>query len=349
MIISFNPLVFNSKDGNIQAKLADILVKLIENKHFIETTSINGIFYTNGKYSFNKSDLAVTHLSAIKKRQLEEYLNSIIGKSAYITRLHKQFLTSVIIGESTNEIHPNDALKLISERSKIILENGINDWDFIRGVCDKYTSHRKRASIYNLIKQSINNEDLVPDHAGGVGGFVARINYWRETKRCGDIYKYKIIAVFDSDKPTPTDYSKSNPGLLKFLKCKVPLTGIPTEYIYEKQDKVIWHMLYKKKLENYVPLSVLKSNIATLTATQISDLDSKTEIEIDFIEYNEGNIGISEKKIKDQFPKMFLTNFSLNELEKRCEHHKVRIEVSNGVFEEVTEMEEILLKIGKII
>jgi hypothetical protein len=349
MIISFSPHIFENKNSNIQAKLAEILVKLTENRHFVDTTSVSTIFFKGGKYSFNETDLAKSHLSTIRKVQLEEYLDSIIRKSTYVTQLHKRFLTQLVIGENRGEIHPNDAFKIISERSKIILENGINDFKFIVGVCQKYTNHKQRGSIYQLIKQAIDNEDLEHDNAGGIGEIVKRINYWRDAKRFDNIYIYKLITVFDSDKLSKNDYTQTNKALLKFLKCKASLSGLPSDYYYELSDKLIWHMWYKKKLENYVPLSVLKTNIAILTPPQIANLESKTDDELDFIEYNKENIGIGKSNIKDHFPEMFLTNFSFGELEKKCEHHKVRVETANGVFELISEMEEVLIKIAKII
>ena len=57
-----------------------------------------------------------------------------------------------------------------------------------------------------------------------------------------------------------------------------------------------------------------------------------------------GSIG--EKKIKEQFPDIFLSPFSFHDLEERCKHHKVYLAEAN---EEVSELEQILLKIAKII
>ncbi len=89
--------------------------------------------------------------------------------------------------------------------------------------------------------------------------------------------------------------------------------------------------------------------IPAITATQKNDLQNITKDDLDFMEYNYNNIGIGEQKIKQEFPKMFLANFSYIELEKRYEHHKVRIELPDETTEEISELEQILLKIAKII
>jgi hypothetical protein len=105
-------------------------------------------------------------------------------------------------------------------------------------------------------------------------------------------------------------------------------------------------MLYKKKIENYVPLSVILSSIKLITQKQKEDLEAKTPEELDFLEYNSINVGIGERQIKTQFPDMFLSNFSYRDFEKRCEHHKGFLPEAN---ESISEIEQILLKIAKIL
>jgi hypothetical protein len=58
---------------------------------------------------------------------------------------------------------------------------------------------------------------------------------------------------------------------------------------------------------------------------------------------------MAKKQVKADFPQMFLASFLVAELEQRCEHHKVYIELPNGTLEQASEMEQILLKIAKII
>jgi protein-tyrosine phosphatase len=109
-------------------------------------------------------------------------------------------------------------------------------------------------------------------------------------------------------------------------------------------------VLYKRKIENYVPLDILFGNITSINEQQESDLSNKSNDELDFIEYGNGKdqfkIGIPEDKIKEQFPGIFLSPFSYRDLEERCKHHKVYLPEAN---EEVSEIEIILLKIAKII
>jgi hypothetical protein len=354
MIIFFNSSIFDNQDPNIQSVLADILVKLMHKNcqnHFIDTQNIKNIFFDeNNRYNFNNSNIAREHLGKKQKIGLQDYITNIPRRP--ITNLHRRHLTELKIGidPSLDEIHPNDAYKIISEPSKVIVENGINDWKFIQGVCQKYSSGRaERKSIYQLIESAIKNETLESEHSGGAGEII-KISERLLNSSLSDIFKYKLMAIFDSDKSSQNAPIKYSKNIIEFFKQKDITVIEPTDYQYEHTDRFIWHILYKRKIENYVPLDLLFLNITSINEQQKSDLSNKSDDELDFIEYGNGegqfNIGIREKKIKEQFPEIFLSAFSYQDLEKRCKHHKVYLAEAN---EEVSELEQILLKIAKII
>ena len=355
MIIFFNRSIFNNQDPNIQRVLADILVKLMHKNcqnHFIDTQNLrNNFFDEKNQYNFNNSNIAKEYLGKEQKRGLENYITNIPRRP--ITNLHRRHLTNFTIGIdlSLGEIHPNDAYKIISERSKIIVENGINDWKFIQGICQKYNSGKaKRRSIYQLIEDAIKNESLESEHSGGTGEIVKIAERWLSSNRYRDIFKYKLMAIFDSDKAINNNYTTPNKSKIEFFKQRDITIIQPTDYEYEPTDRFIWHILYKRKIENYIPLNILFQNITSINDQQKSDLTNKSNDELDFIEYGKGegqfNIGISEKKIKEEFPKIFLYPFSFNDFEERCKHHKVYLAEAN---EEISELEQLLLKIAKII
>jgi len=214
MIIFFNRSIFNNQDPNIQSVLADILVKLMHKNcqnHFIDTQNIKDIFFDEkNRYNFNNTNIAKEYLGKEQKIGLQEYITNIPRRP--ITNLHKRHLTDFTIGidSSLDEIHPNDAYKIISERSKIIVENGINDWKFIQGICQKYNSGKtKRRSIYQLIEDAIKNETLESDHSGGTGEIVKIAERWLNSNRYKDIFRYKLMAIFDGDKSSQNNYITS--------------------------------------------------------------------------------------------------------------------------------------------
>lgn len=348
MIISFNPNVFQSQVPEIQLALADILTALMKaNLHFIDIKSIDAIFYNEKReYIFDSNVISTTYLSLNDRRVFKEFLNKKSQQN--ITSLQKQHLSYIVIGidADNKQIHPADAYRLITERSKIIVENGINDWKFLKGICQKYSSGRtKRRSIYKILNQAIQDENIESDNCGGVGEITKITQRWIDSDRYRNIFQYKLMAIFDSDKKSQVDvtlYKKK----IEYFKSKIIKTIQDIDYTHESTDLLIWHILYKRKIENYIPLNILFENITSITQTQKSDLESKSNNDLDFMEYNQNNIGIREAKIKAQFPEMFLASFSYRDLEKRCEHHKVFLTEAN---ESVSEIEHILLKMAKLI
>lgn len=347
MIITFNKTVFQTSDSTTQKNLASILVEVSKRNHFLDLRDISNLFFVDEIFIFDKSEISKKYLSNSDLKDLQTFINSVILKSSYITQLHKKHLTNIVIGLNEGEINPSDALRIITERSKVIIENSINDWKFIDGVCQKYTSHRTRGSIYQLIRKAINADELEPDHLGGNGELLKITQKWIDT-RYSSIYKFKLIAIFDSDRNS----SSSNniyPEKIGFFKHKDKKDIAPIDYQYDADDKILWHILYKKKLENYVPLNVMYNCITNISEQQKNDLNNKSTEELDFIEFNQTNIGIGKDKIKDQFPQIFQYNFSYQELEQRCKHHKVNLLLPDGSNEQVSELEQLLLKIAKII
>jgi len=344
MIISFSNTILQAQDRGIQRTLAKILIELIEEKsqiHFIDINTIaTSIFFDNeNKYIFNENTIAKEYLGKIEKIELKEYISNIPRKP--ITRLHRDHLTHFVIGINSEEIHPNDAYRIIKERSKIIVENGINDWKFITAICQKYSSAKKsRQSIYLLLDKAIKMGAIESENAGGIGEIKKVAQRWIDDQRYVSIYRYKLMTIFDSDRKigdAEITYKKHE-DIINFLS----------------ERDIKHHMLHKRKIENYLPLSVMLENRvikAIITEAQKIDLENKSMGELDFLEYGskEGCINLGhwgERDIKENFPEMFLSSFSYREFEKRCEHHKKYLQETD---EQTYETEEILLKMVKIL
>jgi hypothetical protein len=346
MIISFNPSIFQSLDSEIQDTLAKILVVLMQtNIHFIDIKSINAIFYNeNGEYIFDSNRISKTHLSANQRIILKDFLSK--KSRINITNLHKSHLVYITIGldESNNEIHPKRVYKIITERSKIIVENGINDWKFIQGICQKYSSSKtKRKSIYQLVDRAIKDGIIESENCGGVGEITKVTQRWINDNRYKDIFRYKLMAIFDSDREKANELTRNKSKIEYFKSRKIYNIN---DCSYEPIDLIVWHILYKRKIENYIPLNVLFTCLTSITPAQKDNLNAKSYEELDFLEYEKNNIGIGKTQIKEQFPQMFLSSFSYHDFEIKCQHHKVFLAEAN---ESISEIEQILLKIAKIL
>ena len=359
MILQFNPTVFNSQDDEINDGIIKLLDCFMEDRFIIDFigTGLVSVFYdSQGNYIFGSSNLS-QYILPNKVRKLEGKINALISSGSNLSELTKFYLTKIIVGVQENELHPQKAVDIIKERSLIVIENYPNDWYFITGIINKYQHFGERREIYRLIKKAVDKYYLHPSHAGG-SGIKSQIEGWINGVYA-DFYQYKLMAIFDSDKKHQDDFKIENKNLIEFIKNK-PISIPPNsnDLKHELGDLIVWHILYKRALENYVPVRVIKTEIRNLTQQHKDNLDilSALPSDIDFVVYYKPEgldkqyyISIGKDKAKEDFPKMFLADFSASELERRCAHHKVNIDLPNGELEQVSEMEQILLKIAKII
>lgn len=349
MIVEFNPTIFESQDRSVLKSLAEFLITLTKKDHLLVIKGLENIFYKDYTFTFGESVMSKEYFSKSNLRNLESYFNGFRYKQAYITALHKKHLSRIVIGLEDGEIHPVLGLKILTERSIVLVENGINDWTFLDSLSKKYSNHKIRGSIYELVKKAIKKDYLESIHCGGTGEIKKITEKWIHG-RYKDIHKWKLLAVFDSDK-TDKDSDTPNRHLLKYFKkldyIQDPIK--PEYYLCEENDLMPWHILYKRKLENYVPISVIIKHATQMTEQNKTDLEKKSFDELDFIEYGLGNINMNESAIKENFPKMFTFDFSYRDLENRCSHHLAKYTLPDGSMEEISEIEIILLKIAKII
>ncbi|NCU05008.1 MAG: hypothetical protein GXC73_13585, partial [Chitinophagaceae bacterium] len=200
MIISFSDDIFEINDPKLQEDLADIFSCIIEDKCLVDVSNLIDIFYDeNGVYIFNDIEFAEKFLSTSKKLRLEDYINALIDKTAYLTDQHTKYLSSYKIGSKEEFISISEGLRLLRNPSKIILENAVNDWKFIQGIVDKYRNQKQRKSIYKLIERCITEGFLEAEQAGGKGQIRARIDDLFNN-RYKNIGSKKIMALFDSDR-----------------------------------------------------------------------------------------------------------------------------------------------------
>lgn len=125
------------------------------------------------------------------------------------------------------------------------------------------------------------------------------------------------MAIFDSDKTHINDFKERYRNLIEFLKSR-PISKPPenNDISYEDNDLIIWHILYKRKIENYIPLDILFKKAPFITQTQKDHLSSKSESDLDFLEYNKDNNDIGQMSIKKNFQKCLSVIFLTVNLKK---------------------------------
>lgn len=347
MIISINPTIFDSTDVDILSGLSKILDLGTTGRHLVDIYSFDSYIFDNeGNYIFNETNFSIDYLSNYQKNQVEDFFNDLMLKTGYLTDIHKKYLSNITVGLDANEFNPTIAYKILTEPSKIIVENIINDWKFVKGIVQKYANHKQRKSIYRLLEKAVDSFWILPDGAGGKGQ-ISQVFENLSTTLYKGIHKLKLVIIFDSDREY-NEIKSDQKKLIELFKGK-NIILFKEAVFEEKSDIVIWHMLHKREMENYVPLDIILENLE-LTDAEKKELSEKTPEQYDFIDFDDYFKSNKNINVKNGFPELFLkTSWTREKLEQRCGHHTVKIELPNSILEDVTEIEQILLKIAKII
>lgn len=162
MIVELDENIFFNEDETILSDLSFIVREMLTEKHLWQVDNLYDCLER-----IEDTKWFANYLSAVEQEQFQELLAAILDKSAYITAVHKKYLRTLKIGLEHGQIPPNLAKVLLRERSKVIVENAIGDWKFIKGIAEKYRNQKKRKTLYKLLDKAIKNNWIEPENAGG--------------------------------------------------------------------------------------------------------------------------------------------------------------------------------------
>jgi len=343
MIVTFDKKLFSSTDDENKKILARLIQLALEDAYQWDVDNLYEIFFEDEDLLISDHPFIKRFLSEYDATTIIEYFKTIVGSAGYITLDQKYYMGKIAIGFSDTEIPPIAALNLFSLPSLLILENSINDWRIIKSICKKYENKKTKKNIYKKMYLDIQYGTLKPYNAGGKNNI---INIMKDLigNDYNDIYKFKLIAIFDSDR---IDSSENLPSdtkpIVSYFKNKT--VNYLSEAFWEPTDVSLWHMLYKREFENYLPLTIIQGN-KDIAKKESESLTEYEPSEYDFIDFESV---ISSVEVKKVFPPLFEEDFTRDLIEGRCVHHKVDFELPNQTIEQISEIELILLKIAKII
>ncbi|MDR2272074.1 MAG: hypothetical protein LBF27_14305 [Sphingobacterium sp.] len=345
MIFKFNEAVFNCEDIAVQKALIRIFCDFLDDRFLWDLDNLTYLFYNNDRdIQIIEESILWTGIGDILQREIAEstYVKTQLG--SYVTDKMKYYLQTLTVGLENDEVNPIQVIKILTYKSHVIVENNLNDWNFITGIVNNYANFSGKKSIYKLIKKSIEKQFLESKGFGGGGEIKKNLESLVANSYEG-IHTYKLAALFDSDRES-LDVNINN-GIYKLLvtlkKRDFDRTD-PSELVYSNGDLIGWHMLYKREIENYIPLELLYSKFPTIDGERKKELNKLDNSQLDFY-----NFDACKEITKNEASEIFLATPIREQLANRCMHHKVRIETPNDILEEVDELEKILLMLAKII
>lgn len=345
MIIKFNEAVFNSKTPSVLKDLTRLICDFLDDRFLWDLDNLIYLFLDDDRETQIIEE--TNHwqgLGDFLKDEIYEHVCVKIEQSAYITDQKKFYLSSIIIGEGNGEITPNEALKILTEKSLVVVENNLNDWHFVLGILKNYSNYSNKKNIYKIIKKAVDDNHLQPRGFGGAGEIKKNLESLIKTSY-KNIFKYKLSTLFDSDlKKAEGIISNTVFYLLVLLKGREFNRTDKKEHFHNSNDLIQWHMLYKREIENYVPLDLMLSTFPDIPAEKQTILNNMDKDQLDFY-----NFGECKEITKNGASKIFLTDSIREKLSDRVEHHKLKSETPNNILEDIDELEKILIMLAKIV
>lgn len=307
MIFNISTQFANSYLGR---NLSDICCKMIYNRHYILCDSTTrGLITTSIK----------SHGSTSQKELFLQY------KGFDITDEFRKYFTTI----NVDQFSYSKLDIMLTQPSRLLIENSYNEWNTYKSIMGAYKHDKKYKNLFIALEQAKNENRISYLHGGGYTTYVSLIEQ-NNSGDYSDVFKYKVCVIFDRDTNNASYYDMQKNTLFKFL-CGKECTQIIDEDIYSlNQCTYIWHMWYKRSIENYFP-NIRFQVVGVNTAVIPMDKDER-----DFYDFSNAT-GYSKNKLAQLPQDMGRANY-----EKGLKKFVV-----NG--EEMTELQLLLLKFVKII
>ena len=93
-----------------------------------------------------------------------------------ISTAYQTAFTSVIVGLSPEMMRLDVAMRILNNKSRVVLENSSNDWPTIKKWVELFNAkiRTKYKTVNSIVYKAILNKWLVQEHAGGGGGTIAQ-------------------------------------------------------------------------------------------------------------------------------------------------------------------------------
>jgi len=345
MIFKFNAAVFNSSDQNTQRTLNRIFLDFLDDHFLWDMDNLTYLFLNDENDVQILEDTSLwKNLGLHLQNQIAEHIFLKAQQSTYITNQKKFYLSTIIIGENEGEVNPIHAYRIINEKSLVVIENNLNDWNFISGIIKNYANYSNKKNIYKVVKKAIDDNRLQAMGYGG-GGEIKKNLKVLVSNSYEYIYKYKLATLFDSDRNSSDEVIKNDIyNRLVFLKGRDFDKTKSEELSHSSSDILRWHMLYKREIENYIPLHLIYSSFPSIDESNQEKLNSLKKEELDFY-----NFGKFDEVKKNEASQIFLTDSIRESLSLRCDHHMVKADTPNNTLEDIDELEKIILMLAKIV
>lgn len=254
-------LVFNNSflGRHTDVELCDITTAIARNGHYISCSREMGKMMRKAVKDHAGTSDKTSFASGAGFFDYPDHLEKIVRKF-----------------EVPDNINAATLIHFISDPSRLVMENGHNEWSVYSHIIDIFEKDAVYGDYYKILKTAKDKGRIHEAHAGGRDGLIKEAES-RPIYHDGENLRLrKTCVLFDRDTDNNTDFSGYNNTLFKRL-CSKDYTTVTDRDIYTlRHDSPQWHMWYKRAIENYFPVSQYDamgcdtSNISGLTREQRS-------------------------------------------------------------------------------
>lgn len=246
--------------------------------------------------------------------------------SLKLTTRMRNFLTTIDVGQFTM-----DQLKLLTCRqAKLLVENEGYERPVYEDMIGVYAkSDRSYRSMFIKLNQALNDGMLTFQNGGGHGNYVSLLESFNEHDY-RDVVDWKFCSLVDRDTENNLAFDANKNSFFRHM-CGRDNTSLCDADIYSlSQSPRIWHMWYRRAIENYFPNKQFR----------YAKVDLKTMPSVP-ADRNYKDLGSMNGYAKHKLPKL-TTNMAYADYE----HGLVHFQTTMG---NVSELQLFLLKILRII
>lgn len=215
--------------------IADICYYAAEYGHFIDTIPLNRI----------KLKQDVNLHCGTSQKSIIKYAQK---RFSHLTDEHRHYLTT--INASSYEI---DTLKLILKSpARLLIENMMYEKPVYKCMIGSYKHDRYFGNMFAMLEMAIHKNWIEFAHGGGFGSFEEYLKAM-DKGEYKNIARLKFCTLMDRDQDSailPTDRD----GLFRYLSGGKDHESLKDSDIYTLTfHSYIWHLWYKRAIENYFP------------------------------------------------------------------------------------------------
>lgn len=234
-------MIFNLSTAFIKGAkpnlLSDLVAEIIKHEHYL-TISGDAVDYLWGVLDKNSSSTQIDLLL-----RYQGFTPSVEVKS---------FLTTI----SDVDYSFDDLFSLASKPAIVLMEN-TREWDVYKSMMTEFSADADYGNLFKLLQQAAADtlaSRLVPRQAGGYAEIPNCLQSISMAERYNAMVKRKVYVIMDRDTssyvyPLPED--KKN--VFSYLCGKNHLSVTESDIYSLSQQDYIWHMWYRRSIENYFP------------------------------------------------------------------------------------------------